>query len=99
MKLPAWTGSSEAKPDNALTPSSSFNWRDMVVVVAIAWVVRLAFMWLIPPGAHSFDAYAWEHQAQLLKNGVNPYQTDAFFSWPPFWMQCVFVISKIAFYN
>jgi hypothetical protein len=72
------------------------NWRDIIVVVAVAWVARLAFMWLIPPAARSFDAFAWEHQALLLKNGINPYQPDNFFNWPPFWMQCVFIISKIA---
>lgn len=82
----------------AQTPDCPANthWRDIVVVVAIAWAARLVFMWLIPPGAHSFDAYAWEHQALLLKQGLNPYQTSRLFSWPPFWMQCVFVISKIA---
>jgi hypothetical protein len=79
------------------SPSASSNlWRDIVVVVAVAWVARLAFMWLMPPAARSFDAFSWEHEAAILKLGQNPYQETNLFNWPPFWMQCVFVISKIA---
>jgi hypothetical protein len=87
---------SPAKKTNTLATSSGVNWRDIIIVVAVAWAARLAFMWLIPAGARSFDSFSWEHQALLLKNGINPYQADIRFNWPPFWMQCVFIISKIA---
>jgi hypothetical protein len=96
MKPKARTTGSPAKTDDILTPSSSIHWQDMVIVVAVAWAARLVFMWLMPPGARSFDSFSWEHQALLLKSGANPYQANDLFNWPPFWMQCVFIISKIA---
>ena len=71
-------------------------WRDIVVVVMVAWAARLVFICLVPSGSRSFDAFAWEKVADLLRNGVNPYQASIFLSWPPLWMQFVFVISKIA---
>lgn len=96
MKSSGLTTDSPAKSERALTIPSSIPWRDIIVVVAVAWVARLAFMWLMPPGARSFDAYSWETQAWLLGKGLNPYQINNLFNWPPFWMQCVFIISKVA---
>lgn len=96
MKTKNWTTSSQASTSEASTSSSRINWKDIILVVAVAWAARLLFMWLMPPEARSFDAFSWEHQASLLKSGVNPYQANALFNWPPFWMQCVFIISKIA---
>lgn len=86
----------DSPPKTAGATASSIYWRDIIVVVAVAWAARLAFMWLIPPGARSFDAFLWEHQAILLNSGVNPYHANTYFNWPPFWMQCIFIISKIA---
>lgn len=76
-------------------PSNS-HWRDIWIVLLVSWAVRLAFICLVPSEARSFDASSWEHQAQLLNAGINPYKADDLFNWPPFWMQFVFVISKIA---
>lgn len=70
--------------------------RDIFVVLIVSWAVRLAFFCMVPIGARSFDALAWETQANLFKEGINPYLANHFFSWPPFWMQFVFLISKIA---
>ncbi|HTV62348.1 MAG TPA: hypothetical protein VMH30_07245 [Verrucomicrobiae bacterium] len=71
-------------------------WSDILVVLIVAWAARLAFMCLVPSGARSIDAFSWQTQAELLKNGVNPYHANTLFNWPPFWMQLVFVISKVA---
>jgi len=70
--------------------------RDIFVVLIVSWAVRMAFVCMMPDGARSFDAFAWENQARLFKEGINPYLANEFFSWPPFWMQIVFVMSKIA---
>ncbi len=71
-------------------------WSDILIILIVAWAARLAFMCLVPPGARSIDAFSWETQAELLKEGVNPYHANTLFNWPPFWMQSVFVISKVA---
>lgn len=83
-------------PNPPLNSNPGFKWSDILVVLLVAWVVRLAFMCIVPPGARSFDAFSWETQAGLLKQGVNPYHANTLFNWPPFWMQSVFVISKVA---
>ncbi len=76
-------------------PSNSL-WRDIFIVLIASWAVRMAFICMVPDKARSFDAFSWGHQADLLKSGINPYQADNLFNWPPLWMQCVFLISKIA---
>src|SRR5579864_3537352 len=76
--------------------NSKSNPREIIFVLAVAWIVRLAFILLVPSGARSFDAFAWEKVAQLLQDGVNPYHSTSFLSWPPFWMQLIFCISKAA---
>lgn len=75
---------------------SRLKWGDIIIVVMVSWAARLVFMYLVPPGSRSFDAFAWEKVAAFLSDGVNPYQASVFISWPPFWMQMIFVISKIA---
>ncbi|HUA64201.1 MAG TPA: hypothetical protein VME24_00035, partial [Alphaproteobacteria bacterium] len=77
-----------ARPDSHL--------RDIFIVLIVSWAARLAFICLVPAGARSFDAYSWGHQAELMKSGINPYQANTLFNWPPVWMQLVFCISKIA---
>jgi hypothetical protein len=52
-------------------------------------------MALVPPGVRCFDAFSWEHQAELMAHGVNPY-TTGLFNWPPFWMMMCFGMSKAA---
>lgn len=72
--------------------------QDILIVLIVAWVVRAVFMLMIPSGARSFDAYSWQHQADLMKQGVNPYQANTLFNWPPVWMECVFLISKTGYF-
>jgi len=71
-------------------------WRDIIIVLMVAWAARLAFICLIPSAARSWDAYAWQKVAEFLGDGVNPYQATVFISWPPLWMQIIFVISRVA---
>ena len=83
------------KTEISSRPSNSFC-RDIFIVLIVSWAVRLAFICLVPAAARSYDAYSWEHQADLLKSGINPYQANTLFNWPPLWMQLVFLISKTA---
>src|ERR1700744_2384429 len=70
--------------------------RDVFVVLMVAWAARFLFMLLMPPGVRSFDTYSWESVAHTLDQGGNPYQVTKFLNWPPFWLQIIFVISKMA---
>jgi len=85
-----------AAPNQLSNPKSGFNLSDILIVLFVAWAARAIFIWLLPTGIRSFDTLSWERQAELLKEGVNPYHANTLFNWPPFWMQTVFVISKIA---
>lgn len=76
--------------------AGSFFRQDVAVALIIAWVARFIFMLAMPSHARSFDAIAWETVADTLNAGGNPYQTTSFLSWPPFWFQMLFVISKIS---
>ena len=66
------------------------------MVLIVAWMARFIFMVAMPSHARSFDAISWEKVADVLNSGTNPYQTTTFLNWPPFWLQIVFVISKIS---
>jgi hypothetical protein len=76
--------------------SNVFHWRDIGVVLLVAWLVRLVFILVAPPEARSVDNYDWEHVANILKAGGNPYKETSFLNWPPFWMQFIYLISKTA---
>jgi hypothetical protein len=82
--------------DSGHPPSSRFNLRDVAIVLAVAWAVRLAFILIVPPGARSLDAFSWESIGGLMIRGENPYHTTALLNWPPLWMQLIFCLSKIA---
>jgi len=76
-------------------PSNSLS-RDIFIVLIASWVARVAFICLVPAGARSLDSYCWEFQAGYMNSGLNPYQVGHPFNWPPLWMQCVFLMAKIA---
>ncbi len=89
------------KPESSGEPSQStslraFFRRDVVVVLMVAWAVRLAFMLIMPMHTRSFDSLVWEKVAAALAAGQNPYQATPFLNWPPFWIQIIFIISKIS---
>ena len=96
MRLEDAPGDSVVEAGAIPNQSSKSTWRDIIIVVMVAWAARLAFICIVPSGSRSFDAYSWEKVAELLREGSNPYQASVFFNWPPFWMQVDFVISRIA---
>jgi hypothetical protein len=72
--------------------------RDILIVLAVTLVARILFMMLMPPFVQSTDAQNWKSAMDTLKTGVNPYQPAAVinFNWPPFWLQVLFILSKIS---
>ena len=70
--------------------------RDALTVLLVFLVARLLFMLLMPANVRSFDTFSWEKIADSLGRGENPYQTTPFLNWPPFWMQIIFVLSKMS---
>jgi hypothetical protein len=65
-------------------------------VLAVALVVRLAFIAWMPAAAHSADADAWETVARLLDARVNPYAATSFLNWPPVWLLCIAAMSGLS---
>jgi hypothetical protein len=93
----------ELRPDAAskVNPASRAGsdqslYRDIGVILMISWAVRIIFILAMPSAARSTDAYNWETVAATLNAGGNPYQTTGLLTWPPFWFQVIFVISKIS---
>jgi TPR repeat protein len=70
--------------------------RDVIIVLMVALAARLLFMLAMPPQARSTDSHSWEYVASILNGGGNPYQTTGMLNWPPFWLQLIFVISKVS---
>lgn len=69
--------------------------RDILIVVAVTLAARIIFMMLMPPFVLSADAQSWKIITDMLAAGQNPYH-DKNMCWPPFWLQILFVISKIS---
>lgn len=72
--------------------------RDSVLVIGTSLAARAAFIWFKGPESISFDLGAWRDAGELLAAGRNPYLVTPFFSWPPVWVQIVFVLQRIGRY-
>lgn len=70
-------------------------WKRLFLILLVSWTVRGLFMALVPAQVRCFDAFSWEHQAELMARGGNPYSTGLF-NWPPFWMMMCFAMSKVS---
>jgi hypothetical protein len=79
----------------AETSSSGF-YRDLVVILGVAWAARLAFVVLVAQGAHSADVGHWMGVARSLDADVNPYRSTTYLNWPPLWMQVIYLIQHSA---
>jgi len=69
--------------------------RDSVLVIGTSLAARAAFIWFKGPDSISFDLNAWREAAGVLAAGRNPYLLTPFFSWPPVWIQILFVLQRI----
>lgn len=71
-------------------------WRIPVALALAAAAVRALVMLVLPDQAMSNDVGHWAAVAKVLARGGNPYAATEFLNWPPFWMQCIYVLSKVA---
>ncbi|GAA4465855.1 hypothetical protein GCM10023093_18740 [Nemorincola caseinilytica] len=65
------------------------------MILAVLVAARLLFIAFMPQ-VYSKDLYAWLHVIDVLDAGGNPYKDTPVLNWPPFWMQVLFGIGKLA---
>jgi hypothetical protein len=70
--------------------------RYLLLVLAAQLLARTLFLIWLPANAHSYDLDAWVAVASLLSKGENPYRATGYLSWPPFWMQHIFFLSRLS---
>jgi hypothetical protein len=70
--------------------------RELVQVLAVAWLVRAAFILVVPSRAHSADIDRWITVAHELRAGANPYVTTTYLNWPPLWLSVVWLLDHVA---
>lgn len=83
------TGDRTARPHHAAL-------REFAPVAAASLLARAAFMWFKGPNAYSIDLEAWGTAGALLARGGNPYAMTPPHLWPPFWVQILYGLQKIA---
>lgn len=69
---------------------------EVVWVLVCGWALRGAYLLLKPAGASALDAKYWEDVAGVLGAGGNPYVSTARLNYAPFWMQCIWGMSRLA---
>ena len=76
--------------------ASRVDYRQVLIVLVVAWLARFLFVWFMPPRAASTDIRSWYTVGGLLWDGVNPYKETSSLNWPPLWMQIIYFLSKMA---
>ncbi len=69
--------------------------KPLVLLLGALVTSRLLFIYVMPP-TFSKDMYAWVEVIAILKRGGNPYREASLLNYPPFWLQVLYGISKIA---
>src|SRR5579863_7486716 len=67
----------------------------LIVLLFLVAATRLAWLWLAPRAA-SLDLKAWGILASEMTKGTNPYDVYGMLNWPPFWMEAIYVLTKLA---
>jgi Dolichyl-phosphate-mannose-protein mannosyltransferase len=67
-----------------------------LILILAALAARLAFLAFLPAGAYSADVASWVDVDRILSNGGNPYNVTDHLNWPPFWIQIIFIIGRVA---
>jgi len=81
-------------PTPVPVPSSAL--ADLAILTVAAVAARLAFGWILPPEAFSYDLRTWPRVAGLLREGLHLYISSDIMAWPPFWMQFVYLFDHLA---
>lgn len=69
--------------------------RLILLILSVLLLTRVLFIFLMP-ATYSKDLYAWLNVIDVLKNGGNPYRDTGVLNWPPFWMQLIYGVGRIA---
>jgi len=83
-------------PEIQQRPSERISIQWLLVILGVQVLVRALFIGWLPAPAHSFDLDAWAATASLLGKGQNPYRATSYLSWPPFWVQHLFLFSRLS---
>jgi hypothetical protein len=67
---------------------------DPVFLSRLQFAFVISFHIVFP--AKSADVLGWQIVGEVLATGGNPYATTTLRNWPPFWMQAIYVLNKIA---
>ena len=68
---------------------------EFLLFLTISLAARGLYIFLFH-NCSSFDLKAWDDVGDILMAGENPYHLTTFISWPPFWMQVIFIAKKIS---
>lgn len=80
------------------TTDHKHSFRPLAIVLLALIFARTLFI-LLMPAVYSKDLFAWLHVIDVLEASGNPYRDTSVLNWPPFWMQVIFVIGKLAKYT
>jgi hypothetical protein len=72
--------------------------RYLLILIGTLLLARILFMCLMPH-TYSKDLAAWLRVMDVLEAHGNPYGQTEVLNWPPFWMQFLYAIDKIAKYS
>ena len=67
----------------------------LILFLASSFGARALYIFLFPK-CHSFDLVSWNTVGDALLAGKNPYNETTLLNWPPFWMQCLYCLKKLA---
>ncbi len=70
--------------------------RDWLTLMVACIAARVAYQWLRPYEAITYDVRSWETVYRLLREGTNPYIATTHLNWPPLWMQVVYMLGSIS---
>ncbi len=70
--------------------------REILIALGILLGIRFVVLANVPLSLGSADLVSWAEVANLLVNGRNPYALTGKLNWPPFWMQILYVLGRLA---
>jgi hypothetical protein len=68
----------------------------LLVVLAVAALLRGVPLLVLPPTVHSYDLLGWQHVVEALTQHQNPYAATPYLNWPPCWMLALWVLHQVS---
>jgi hypothetical protein len=71
---------------------------DLLILLLVTLAVRGIFALWLPTSVRSIDMKDWHFVAIQLANSNNPYASDDYqlLNWPPFWMEMLYFVMRVA---